>query len=59
MFNFIYNIIFLFSSLIILVKTFFYALYEIRNEKNKQGGIAIISISLLVTIFVNIVIWTR
>lgn len=59
MFNFIYNFVFLISSIIIFLKAVFYAIYEIKNEKNKNGGIAVISFSLLVTVFVNIVIWVR
>ena len=59
MFNFIYNFIFLISSIYLLVKAVFYGIYEIKNENNKYGGIAVIAFSLLVTVFVNIVIWVR
>ena len=55
MFNYIYNFIFT----IIMLKAIAYGLYEINNEKNKHGGIAIISFSVLVTLFVNIVVWIR
>lgn len=59
MFNYIYNFIFIFASTIIMLKAIAYGLYEINNEKNKHGGIAIISFSVLVTLFVNIVVWIR
>ena len=59
MFNFIYNFVFLVSSIIILGKAVFYGFYEIKNENNKYGGIAVIAFSLLVTVFVNIIIWIR
>ena len=59
MFNFIYNFIFIFASALILIKAIAYGLYEIKNENNKSGGIAVISFSVLVTIFVNVVVLIR
>ena len=59
MFNFIYNFVFLVSSIFILFKAISYGFYEFKNENNKYGGIAVIAFSLLVTIFVNLVIWIR
>lgn len=59
MFNFIYNFVFLVSSVFIFVRAIYYGIYEIKNENNKYGGIAVIAFSLLVTVLVNIVIWIR
>lgn len=59
MFNFIYNFIFLICSLIILIKTISYGIYEIKNENNKHGGIVVITFSLLVTVWANVIIWSR
>lgn len=57
MFNFIYDIFFSLASLYILIKAIAYGIYEIKTEKNKAGGIGVICFSVLVTIFVNIVIY--
>ena len=59
MYNIIYNSIFLAVCLYFTIKAIAYALYEINNEKNKSGGITIITFSSLIFVFVNIVIWTR
>ena len=59
MFNLIYDIIFAITSLYILAKAITYGLYEINTENNKSGGIGVISFSILVTIFVNIIIWIK
>ncbi|MBR0350398.1 MAG: hypothetical protein IJH76_00995 [Clostridia bacterium] len=59
MFNMIYNFIFIIASILILIKAIAYGLYEIKNENNKSGGITIICFSVLVTIFVNIVVFFR
>lgn len=50
----LYDLIFLITSLYILLKTFGYAIYEIKNFKNKSGGITIIIFSTLVVIFANV-----
>jgi hypothetical protein len=59
MFNFIYDIIFTIASLFILIKAIAYAIYEIKNENNKSGGISVITFSILVTAFVNFIIFTK
>ena len=59
MFNFIFDAIFAFASFYILIKAIAYGIYEINTEKNKSGGIGVISFSVLVTIFVNIIIWIK
>lgn len=59
MFNLIYDIIFAIASIYILIKAIAYGLYEINTENNKSGGIGVITFSVLVTIFVNIIIWIK
>ena len=59
MFNFIYDIIFAIASLYILAKAIAYGIYEKNTENNKYGGISVIIFSVLVTIFVNIIIWIK
>lgn len=59
LFNLIYNLIFLFVSIYILINAVAYALYEIREENNKSGGIVVITFAILVIIFSNIMVWTR
>ena len=55
--NIIYHVLFLIISLYILLKTIGYALYEINTIKNKTGGIVIITFSVFVVIFANIMVW--
>lgn len=55
----IYFIVFLTITLYILLKTIGYAIYEIKEQNNKIGGIVIISFSILVVIFVNIMMLIR
>ncbi|MGN1297778.1 MAG: hypothetical protein ACI4VH_05065 [Clostridia bacterium] len=57
MMNIIYNLIFLLISVFILLKAVGYAIYEIKELNNKVGGITIISFSILVVIFANIIMW--
>lgn len=59
MFNFIYNFIFLLTSVFILIKTINYGIYEIKCEKNKPGGYSVIALSTLVVFFDNLIIWNR
>lgn len=55
--SFAYHILFLIISLYILLKAIGYALYEINTVKNKLGGITVITFSIGVVIFSNLVIW--
>lgn len=55
----IYDLIFLVISIFILLKVIGYAIYEIKELNNKAGGIAIISFSVLVVIFANVMMWIR
>lgn len=52
-----YHILFFIVSLYILLKTIGYALYEINTIHNKTGGIVVITFSILVVIFSNVMIW--
>ena len=54
--NFIYDLLFILISLYVLIKTIYYGLYEIKENDNKTGGIVVISFSVIVFIFFNIVI---
>ena len=55
--TFIYHILFSIISIYILLKTIGYALYEINTIQNKYGGIVIITFSIFVVIFSNIMVW--
>ena len=55
----IYFIVFLIITLYILLKTIGYAIYEIKEQNNKIGGIVIISFSTFVVIFANIMMLIR
>ena len=57
--NLIYNLLFIITSIFILLKTIGYGIYEIKEMKNKYGGITIITISILITIFFNLVIFLK
>lgn len=54
--KFIYDLLFILISLYVLIKTIYYGLYEIKENDNKTGGIVVISFSIIVFIFFNIVI---
>ncbi len=53
----IYHVLFLLISVFICLKTIGYALYEINTLNNKLGGISIITFSVLVVIFANVMVW--
>ena len=57
--SFIYDLIFLFITIFILLKVIGYAIYEIKEFNNKSGGIIIISFSSLVVIFANVMMWLK
>ncbi len=56
---FIYDLLFIVASILILFKAIGYGIYEIKEMKNKSGGISIISLSILITIFFNFVIFIK
>lgn len=51
-----YDLIFFLTSLYVLLKVIGFAIYEIKEMNNKVSGIVIISFSILVVIFANIMI---
>lgn len=55
----IYFIVFLITTIYILLKAIGYAIYEIKECNNKVGGIVVISFSTAVVIFVNIIMLIR
>lgn len=52
----IYDFLFIITSIFILFKAIGYGIYEIKELKNKSGGIAVITFSTLVVIFFIITI---
>ena len=46
-------------NIFIFIKVLAYGLYEIKQENNKFGGIAVISFSCFVVIFANVVLWLK
>lgn len=44
-------------SIIIFIKTTSYGIYELRENKNKTGGIVVISIAVLSLILPNMVVY--
>ena len=55
--TFFINLFFTFLTLLILGKSYFYGLYEIKNEKNLNGGYFVIVFSFISVLFSNIVVW--
>ena len=53
----VYHVLFSIISLYILLKAIGYALYEINTIKNKSGGIVVITFSVLVIVFSNVMVW--
>lgn len=57
MVSFIFHILLSLISFYVLLQTIGFALYEMKEMNNKPGGIAVISFSAIVIVFVNLVIW--
>lgn len=55
----IYDIIFTLISLYILIKAIAYSIYEIKQNKNKAGGICVIIFSVAVVMFADIMMYIR
>ena len=51
MVNIIYDFLFLIFSIFVLLKLFFYAIYEIKTQNNKSGGGAVIVFTVIVLVF--------
>lgn len=59
MINIFYHFLFLVFSVFVLLKAVFYALYEIKTQNNKTGGIAVICFTIVVLVFSNIVVFLK
>lgn len=59
MVNIFYHFLFFVFSIFVLLKSVFYALYEIKTQDNKSGGIAVICFTIVVLIFTNIVVFLK
>ena len=57
MLNLFYHIVYLLLCIYVLIKSISYGIYEIKEEKNKFGGIMVISVTLFDIIFSNIIVW--
>ena len=51
MINYFFNFLFFIFSIFVLLKSVFYALYEIKSQDNKSGGVAVIVFSVIVIVF--------
>lgn len=59
MVNIFCHFLFLIFSVFVLLKSIFYALYEINTQDNKSGGIAVICFTVVILIFANIVVFLK
>lgn len=59
MITFFYHFLFLIFTIFILIKNVYYAIYEVKSQNNKVGGISFICFSILVIIFANIVVFLK
>lgn len=57
MLNYVYHVLIIISTLVILIKTIFYGIYEINTLSNKIGGVSVILFSIFVTVFTNIIVF--
>lgn len=55
----LYKILFILASIYICLKTIGYGAYEIKEQKNKPGGLTVIVTSILITLFATKGIWGR
>lgn len=53
----LFNCVFLVFTVYLFVRSVAYGLYEIRQEKNKLGGFAVICFNCSVLVFSNVVMW--
>lgn len=59
MVNIFYHFLFLIFSVFVLLKSVFYALYEIKTQDNKTGGVAVIVFTVIVLVFANVVVFLK
>jgi len=53
------RIVIVILSIFMVLKTFFYGIYEIKNNENKSGGVAVICVSLLSAILCDVIVYLR
>lgn len=59
MINYFFNFLFIIFSIFVLLKSVFYALYEIKSQDNKSGGVAIIVFTVIVLVIANVVVFLK
>ena len=59
MVNIFYHFLFLIFSVFVLLKSVFYALYEIKTQDNKSGGVAVIVFTVIILVFANVVVFLK
>ena len=59
MINYFFNFLFFIFSIFVLLKSVFYALYEIKSQYNKSGGVAVIVFSVIVIVLANVVVFLK
>ena len=59
MLNYFFNFLFFIFSIFVLLKSVFYALYEIKSQDNKSGGVAVIVFSVIVIVLANVVVFLK
>lgn len=59
MINYFFNFLFFIFSIFVLLKSVFYALYEIKSQDNKSGGVAVIVFSVIVLVVANVVVFLK
>lgn len=59
MINYFFNFLFFIFSIFVLLKSVFYALYEIKTQDNKSGGVAVIIFSVVVLVIANVVVFLK
>ena len=59
MINYFFNFLFFIFSIFVLLKSVFYALYEIKAQDNKSGGVAVIIFSVVVLVIANVVVFLK
>ena len=59
MLNFIQYVLFIIFSIYVFIKTLAYALYEIKTENNKFGGITIIVFLSIICLGINLFVFLK
>lgn len=59
MINYFFNFLFFIFSIFVLLKSVFYALYEIKSQDNKSGGVAVLVFSVVVLVLANVVVFLK